>query len=171
MSALGPLFSAIDLFFNLVESYASTKAVSFKTDITGMLSSQKMCRIFHNSSLWITLRGTWHLLFNIFSGDNSFQSLRTGFGSKQTEKKNEKLSELSLKNTVIIALLEPHLRCAYSIKNMIFPPFPLSLPSFFPLPLLLPFLLLLLLLVLLFFSWLMKCFCEDFQNVFCMENL
>lgn len=133
------------------------KAVSFKTDTLGMLSSQKMCRIFHNSSLWITLRvpGTCFLTFSVVT---TLQSLRTGFENvKQTEKKMKSYPELSLKNTVIIALLEPHLRCAYSIKNMIFPPFlPLSLPSFFPLPLLLPFLLLLLLLVLLFFflgSW------------------
>lgn len=130
------------------------KAVSFKTDTLGMPSSQKMCRIFHNSSLWITLRvpGTCFLTFSVVT---TLQSLRTGFENvKQTEKKKKRKSypELSLKNTVIIAFLEPHLRCAYPIKNMIFPPFlPLSLPYFFPLPLLLPFFLLLLLLVLFFF--------------------
>ena len=152
------------------------KAMSFKTDTLGMLSTQKMCQIFHNSFLWIALRvlGTCFLTFSVVT---ILQSLRTGFENvKQTEKKKKKkresYPELSLKNEVIIALLEPHMRCDYPIKNTIFPPFLLlSLPCFFPLPLLLPFLLLLLL-VLLFFSWLMKCFCEEnFKNVFSMENL
>lgn len=142
------------------------KAVSFKTDTLGMLSSQKMYRIFHNSSLWITLRvpGTCFLTFSVVT---TLQSLRTGF-ENVSMKKMKSYPELSLKNTVIIALLEPHLRCAYSIKNMIFPPFlPLSLPSFFPLPSSFPFSSSFSLLVLLFFSWLMKCFYEEtFQKCF-----
>lgn len=106
------------------------KAMSFNTDTLGMLSIQKMCQIFHNSSLWIALRvpGTCFLTFSVVT---TLQSFRTGFENvKQTGKKKRKsYLELSLKNEVIIALLEPHLRCDYPIKNMIFPPFlPLSLP-------------------------------------------
>lgn len=106
------------------------KAVSFKNRHLG---DAKQPENVPNISQLISFELPWEylalLLFNIFSGDNS-SVFEDWFWKTWSKQKNEKLSRAESEEYSNNCFTWALTWCAYSIKNMIFPSLPTSLPSF-----------------------------------------